>query len=192
MSDGLTVVQIVQMTGIGIDTLNRYLKHDSVREYMGAFGKPPRYPESSLPLFHTLKGLHERKAIKPDTLPNMLPALSTLLPTVTLTDASMRNVHSAQNALVPSTQVEDGVSLLREIRDAMLANAGDKLLTPAQSAEYLSCSAGSVSRYVTSARRGKYRLSDIQAYIRSLTPMPAKAKTAKPMPQIPSKADPAE
>ncbi len=69
--DLLMVVEVSESIGLNASTLNRYLAEESIRSFMGATGKPARYPRASLPKFERLRDMHKAGEIKPKT-PSLL------------------------------------------------------------------------------------------------------------------------
>ena len=164
----LNPTDIARATGMSKPALDRFLAHDENRALFGGHGKPPTYPVENLPMFVRLHDLHAAGKVTPRTLAaNFSPVLPLRIEDSEITNIGIRN--PALTA-IPLFSESLQTTLLEEIRDAIRTQFGsiDKLLTPAQASVYLACSPGSVSRYVKPVRRGKYRLSDIQAYIRGL------------------------
>lgn len=187
----ISAAEIARITHIHPSALKRYLAVPANREFFGVADDPPTYPVQNIPMFRRLKDLHDAGKVTPKSL----PALASVLfgpdaPQFAPTPGPALGTQIGLRSLVPSAQVPSAITpdqleaLMTRAYVAALVQTGNvtppALLTPQQAAKRLSCSPGSVSRYVRPVRRGKYRASDVDAYINSL----------EPVPQIPSKAEP--
>ena len=172
--DRLTLVAIAAQTGMHLSTLKRYADIEASREIFGAEGKPPTYPESSLPYFERLRDLHDAGSVTPRTLAalgNLIIGSSESGLQISLRSSSKDlNPVSGLTSLSPE-QFEQ--ILTRSFAAALHANRQhhqetaavptDATLTTQQAAALLSCHPSSVSRFVTPTRRGRYSAIMVQA-----------------------------
>ena len=194
--DRISAAEIARVTHVHPSVLKRYLAVPANREFFGVADDPPTYPATNLPLFRRLKDLHDEGKVAPKTL----PALASVLfgpdaPQIEPQPGSVARTQIGLRSLVPSAQVQNSLppeqleALMTRAFVAALRETGNvprlDLLTPQQAAERLSCAPGSVYRYVRPAKRGKYRSTDIDAYINSLQPIPAPATKPKTLPSDP-------
>ena len=160
-ADRLTVAEIARNIDMSKPALVRYLAILENRVAFHADGQPPTYPAESLPLFVRLAEFHAAGAVTPKT---MAAQLSRIVP-----DSEFRIPQSESNqSLLLSLPESQSIFLLTQIRDILLLSSYNyDLLTLAEAAAYLKCAPGSVSRRVKPFSRGIYRMSDIQAFIRT-------------------------
>lgn len=64
----LTPIEICRQTGINRSALERYLAESEIRKILGREATPPKYLESSLPMFRRIAEMHKNKEVTPKTL----------------------------------------------------------------------------------------------------------------------------
>jgi hypothetical protein len=169
MSERLNTTDIARRINMNKSALVRYLALPENRAVFGAAQRPPTYPIEHIPMFEKLKVLHESGAITPQTFAGTWAMLSNI------SISEMPKLENRKGVLIPSAG--DGAATLERIDDKMgqlvaLATvaAQERLLTTLEASAYLSCAPERVSRYVrpVAGRRGKYWLSEVQAYLREL------------------------
>jgi hypothetical protein len=162
-TERLTLLMIADATGMHMSALKRYLSIPANRALFRPEGTPPTYPAEMLPIFQRLHEMHQSNAVTPKTLAGM-EAL--LFMQAHNPESGLQIRPPSSGAILSPNSDPQIIALLSQIRDALVLP--DKLLTPKHVSEYLACAPGSVSRYIRPVRRGKYLLSDVQAYLRSL------------------------
>jgi hypothetical protein len=191
LQDRISASEIARVTHFHPSAMKRYLAVEAVRNFMGAEGQPPTYPAESLPLFRSLKDLHDAGKIAPSTFDALKDILFTSSTSPDRRPNSDQNPGSPQSGLpigpltglrtlVPSAQVPAGPDAAAEFQAAVqrgvlegmrqfhAETAGNAVLSVQEAAVLLACRPEQVSRHIKSipGRRGKYHASAVQAKIR--------------------------
>jgi hypothetical protein len=178
-TDGMIgIVDVCSETGLERGVVNRFLAEDEIREWLGGKDTHPKYPASSMPLFHWMAGKY-RAGVKPKMLavglknpdaPGQDGELPPLLPPAVPPPPKngMFDIRLPDEAgIAVIGQIAEIVAqrfggvLIEQIAASRLLPAPeerpiveDKLLTRDQAAELLACDPAAVGRYVKPARGG--------------------------------------